>query len=70
MSMNKFKSSWPQVPAMQSTATKVPCARLPAGRGVHSEQFSRYEQMSREIEQREIDEANNASRQQQPGALR
>jgi elongation factor G len=33
---------------------------LTGGRGVHSEQFTRYEQMPREIEQRVIDEAKKA----------
>jgi elongation factor G len=33
---------------------------LTGGRGVHSEQFSRYEEMPREIEQRVIDEAKKA----------
>src|SRR5512132_1627611 len=33
---------------------------LTGGRGVHSEQFSRYEEMPREIEQRVIDEAKRA----------
>ena len=33
---------------------------LTGGRGVHSEQFSRYEEMPREIEQRVIEEAKKA----------
>jgi elongation factor G len=33
---------------------------LTGGRGVHSEQFSRYQEMPREIEQRVIDEAKKA----------
>ena len=33
---------------------------LTGGRGVHSERFSRYEEMPREIEQRVIDETKKA----------
>jgi elongation factor G len=33
---------------------------LTGGRGVHFEQFSRYEEVPREIEQRVIDEARKA----------
>jgi elongation factor G len=33
---------------------------LTGGRGLHSEQFSRYEEMPREIEQRVIEEAKRA----------
>jgi elongation factor G len=33
---------------------------LTGGRGVHSEQFSRYEEMPREIEQRVIEQAKKA----------
>ena len=34
---------------------------LSGGRGVHSAQFSRYEEMPREIEQRVIEEAKKAN---------
>jgi len=48
------------VPAMELYRYASILRSLTGGRGVHSEQFSRYEQMPREIEQRVIDEAKKA----------
>jgi elongation factor G len=48
------------VPAMELYRYASILRSLTAGRGVHSEQFSRYEEMPREIEQRVIDEAKKA----------
>jgi len=45
------------VPAMELYRYASVLRSLTGGRGVHSEQFSRYEEMPREIEQRVIDEA-------------
>lgn len=52
------------VPAMELYRYGSALRSLTGGRGVHSEQFSRYEEMPREIEQRVIDQAKkNANRQ-------
>jgi elongation factor G len=48
------------VPAMELYRYGSILRSLTGGRGVHSEQFSRYEEMPREIEQRVIDEAKKA----------
>ena len=48
------------VPAMELYRYASVLRSLTGGRGVHSEQFSRYEEMPREIEQRVIDEAKKA----------
>lgn len=48
------------VPAMGLYRYASVLRSLAGGRGVHSEQFSRYEEMPREIEQRAIDEAKKA----------
>ena len=48
------------VPAMELYRYASILRSLTGGRGVHSEQFSRYEEMPREIEQRVIDEAKKA----------
>jgi elongation factor G len=48
------------VPAMELYRYASVVRSLTGGRGVHSEQFSRYEEMPREIEQRVIDEAKKA----------
>ena len=48
------------VPAMELYRYGSVLRSLTGGRGVHSEQFSRYEEMPREIEQRVIDEAKKA----------
>jgi elongation factor G len=45
------------VPAMELYRYASILRSLTGGRGVHSEQFSRYEEMPREIEQRVIEEA-------------
>ena len=45
------------VPAMELYRYGSVLRSLTGGRGVHSEQFSRYEEMPREIEQRVIEEA-------------
>src|SRR5205085_1565576 len=49
-----------EVPAMELYRYASILRSLTSGRGVHSEQFSRYEEMPREIEQRVIDEAKRA----------
>ena len=49
-----------EVPAMELYRYASVLRSLTGGRGVHSEQFSRYEEMPREIEQRVIDEAKKA----------
>jgi elongation factor G len=46
-----------EVPAMELYRYASILRSLTGGRGVHSEQFSRYQEMPREIEQRVIDEA-------------
>jgi len=48
------------VPAMELYRYASVLRSLTGGRGIHSEQFSRYEEMPREIEQRVIDEAKKA----------
>src|SRR5881394_837802 len=48
------------VPAMELYRYASVLRSLTGGRGVHSEHFSRYEEMPREIEQRVIDEAKKA----------
>ena len=48
------------VPAMELYRYGSVLRSLTGGRGVHSEQFSRYEEMPREIEQRVIEEAKKA----------
>jgi elongation factor G len=48
------------VPAMELYRYASVLRSLTGGRGVHSEQFSRYEEMPREIEQRVINEAKKA----------
>ena len=49
-----------EVPAMELYRYASVLRSLTGGRGVHSEQFSRYEEMPREIEQRVIEEAKKA----------
>ncbi|MGH8092854.1 MAG: elongation factor G [Chthoniobacterales bacterium] len=49
-----------EVPAMELYRYASVLRSLTGGRGVHSEQFGRYEEMPREIEQRVIDEAKKA----------
>ena len=49
-----------EVPAMELYRYASILRSLTGGRGLHSEQFSRYEEMPREIEQRVIDEAKKA----------
>jgi elongation factor G len=49
-----------EVPAMELYRYGSVLRSLTGGRGVHSEQFSRYEEMPREIEQRVIEEAKKA----------
>src|SRR5438067_13628897 len=49
-----------EVPAMELYRYASVLRSLTGGRGVHAEQFSRYEEMPREIEQRVIDEAKKA----------
>ena len=49
-----------EVPAMELYRYASILRSLTGGRGVHTEQFSRYEEMPREIEQRVIDEAKKA----------
>ncbi len=58
------------VPAMELYRYSSTLRSLTGGRGVHSEQFSHYEEMPREIEQRVIDEAKKArAGDVQPGGL-
>jgi elongation factor G len=49
-----------EVPAMELYRYASVLRSLTGGRGLHFEQFSRYEEMPREIEQRVIDEAKKA----------
>ena len=49
-----------EVPAMELYRYSSALRSLTGGRGVHSEEFSRYEEMPREIEQRVIEEAKKA----------
>jgi elongation factor G len=46
-----------EVPAMELYRYSSQVRSLTGGRGVHSESFSRYEEMPRELEQRVIEEA-------------
>jgi elongation factor G len=57
---DNFKSSSADVPAMELYRYASVLRSLTGGRGVHSEQFNRYEEMPREIEQRVIEEAKKA----------
>jgi elongation factor G len=59
-SEGQFQIIRADVPAMELYRYANVLRALTAGRGVHSEQFSRYEEMPREIEQRVIDEAKKA----------
>ncbi len=56
----RFQIIRADVPAMELYRYASVLRSLTGGRGVHSEQFSRYEEMPREIEQRVIDEAKKA----------
>jgi len=56
----RFQIVRADVPAMELYRYGSILRSLTGGRGVHSEQFSRYEEMPREIEQRVIDEAKKA----------
>jgi elongation factor G len=56
----RFQIIRADVPAMELYRYGSILRSLTGGRGVHSEQFSRYEEMPREIEQRVIDEAKKA----------
>ena len=56
----QFQIVCAEVPAMELYRYASILRSLTGGRGVHSEQFSRYEEMPREIEQRVIDEAKKA----------
>ena len=49
-----------EVPAMELYRYSSTLRSLTGGRGVHSEEFSHYEEMPREIEQRVIEEAKKA----------
>ena len=46
-----------QIPAMELYRYSSTLRSLTGGRGVHSEDFSHYEEMPREIEQKTIEEA-------------
>jgi elongation factor G len=59
-SEGQFQIVRADVPAMELYRYASILRSLTGGRGVHSEQFSRYEEMPREIEQRVIDEAKKA----------
>jgi elongation factor G len=48
------------VPAKELYRYSSTLRSLTGGRGVHTEEFSHYEEMPREIEQRVIDEAKKA----------
>jgi elongation factor G len=56
----RFQIIRADVPAMELYRYASVLRSLTGGRGVHSEQFSRYEEMPREIEQRVIEEAKQA----------
>ena len=56
----RFQIVRADVPAMELYRYGSILRSLTGGRGVHSEQFSRYQEMPREIEQRVIDEAKKA----------
>ena len=56
----RFQIIRADVPAMELYRYGSILRSLTGGRGVHSEQFSRYQEMPREIEQRVIDEAKKA----------
>jgi elongation factor G len=56
----RFQIIRADVPAMELYRYGSILRSLTGGRGVHFEQFSRYEEMPREIEQRVIDEAKKA----------
>jgi len=56
-SEGQFQIIRADVPAMELYRYASILRSLTAGRGLHSEQFSRYEEMPREIEQRVIDQA-------------
>ena len=56
----RFQIVRADVPAMELHRYGSILRSLTGGRGVHSEQFSRYQEMPREIEQRVIDEAKKA----------
>jgi elongation factor G len=49
-----------EVPAMQLYRYSSTLRSLTGGRGIHSEDFSRYEEMPREVEQKVIEEAKKA----------
>lgn len=59
-SEGQFQVVRADVPAMELYRYASVLRSLTGGRGVHSEQFSRYEEMPREIEQRVIEEAKKA----------
>src|SRR5438046_602513 len=56
----QFQLILAEVPGMELYRYASVLRSLTGGRGVHSEQFSRYEEMPREIEQRVTDEAKKA----------
>jgi elongation factor G len=56
----RFQIVRADVPAMELYRYASVLRSLSGGRGLHSEQFSRYEEMPREIEQRIIEEAKKA----------
>jgi elongation factor G len=59
-SEGQFQIVRAEAPAMELYRYASILRSLTGGRGVHSEQFSRYEEMPREIEQRVIEEAKKA----------
>ena len=59
-SEGRFQIIRADVPAMELYRYASVLRSLTGGSGVHSEQFSRYEEMPREIEQRVIDDAKKA----------
>lgn len=64
----RFQIVRADVPAMELYRYGSILRSLTGGRGVHSEQFSRYEEMPREIEQRVIEEAKKAKAAHSSGA--
>jgi len=56
----RFQVIRADVPAMELYRYASVLRSLSGGRGLHSEQFSRYEEMPREIEQRVIEQAKKA----------
>ena len=57
----KFQVIRGEVPAMQLYRYSSTLRSLTGGRGLHTEEFSRYEEMPREVEQKMIEDAKAKS---------